>query len=357
MKLLYPILLAAVAVSTASFGGALTGETLAPILVIPAFAWLGLSLGVRLRPSLGGLRQAHRGPTSSEAAGLALGLVAAFLTLAAMAEFWTLLRTIARETELTTREIIGPVFGLFVYALPIAPLWRRALDAAPDGARPLSPLATGLCAIAPLGLGMGILWMSAVEPMTESIIPRATGLFALLSAPAAVLCLGLGGGFIGAAYADRATSKTFLRPAVRAAQATWLIAAIIVALALIDIPIPMIGRLTSAGGDYPRVFGLIAAMSWGAALWRMRDIETSGPMRAFAGAVILVLAFVISLWASRAMVDTDWKGLVAFVITPFALATHAACIFAIPWLVRRAARSSPVPRPAPSDFHPSSWAH
>ena len=336
MKLRYPLMfgcavMGLMALSLPMMMGGLEG--LAP-LVLVAMAWAGVVLGVRLRPSLAGVVSERRPPSASEGAALAVGLIGALMSFSTIAVGAGFVLDLLDARGLGIEAVCGPVFQLVWLALPIAPLWARILAGADAADEPLRPLGTALLGGGPLGLAFGVLWLSAVDPMTRTIVPTEAPLNAILLAPMWMLMMTFGVASVVPAFRRQPEEGEVFRLSVDAAIVGWTVAVVALSLGVAG----LLGgtwsaRITTIGGMWAAGYGAAAALAWVAALFRIRRLPVEGAVTVPAALAVLALSFPVTLWASAAMANTQWADFVGVVVFPFALATDVAVLFAAPALV------------------------
>lgn len=341
MKLRYPLMfgcaiMGLMALSLPMMMGGLEG--LAP-LVLVAMVWAGLVLGVRLRPSLGGVVPERRPPTVSEGAALAIGLVGALMSFSAIAIGAEFALHLLDARGLGVEEVAGPLFQLVWLALPVAPLWARIL-AGPDAAdEPLRPLGTALLGAGPLGLAFGVLWLSAVDPLTRSIVPSEAPLNAVLFAPMWMLLMTFGVASVVPAFRRQPEAGEVFRLSIDAAIVGWTVAVVALSLGVAG----LLGgtwsaRITTISGQWAAGYGAATALAWVVALFRIRRLPVEGAVSVPGALALLVLAFPVSLWVTGAMANTQWAEFIGVVVFPFALITDVAVLFAVPALIGLMAR-------------------
>jgi hypothetical protein len=240
---------------------------------------------------------------------------------------------------LGVEEVCGPLFQLVWLALPVAPLWARIL-AGPDAAEePLRPLGIALLGGGPLGLAFGVLWLSAIDPLTQSIVPNEAPLNAILFAPMWMLLMTFGVASVVPAFRRQPDAGEVFRLSVDAALVGWTVAVLALSLGVAG----LLGgtwsaRITTISGQWAAGYGAATALAWVVALFRIRRLAVDGAVAVPGAMAVLSVLFFVSLWVPAAMANTQWAEFVGVVLFPFALITDVAVLFAIPALIGLMAR-------------------
>lgn len=320
----------------AAMAATVLGEELGA-LVLVAIVWTGLVLGARLRPSLTGIAARPRSPTRTEVGALAIGLAGAALTYSAVAGLAEFAMTLARLRSAGIETILGPIFVLILMALPVGPLWRWVLTGEASGT-PLRPLAAALLGAGPLGAGLGVLWLSAVDPFTQANVSATAGLNAVMMAPLWVMLVAFGLASILPAFRGEPEAAVVFRRTMTAALVAWALVCGGLTLGL-DLFGGAFGPTTAVrGGQWSAAYGAATALAWSCALWRIRRLPMDNPYAVPATVAVLMILFPVSLWVSAGVMQSDWTDFVAFVLLPFGLLTDIAVLLAAPALIGLFAR-------------------
>ena len=307
------------------------------ILVLVAIVWAGMAMATRLRPTLAEIAARRRAPSRAEAAALAIGLAGAALTCSSVAGLAEFAMALMRFRSASVEALLGPVFMLILTALPVGPLWRR-IRAKEAGETPLRPLAAALLGAGPLGAGLGLLWMSAVDPFTQTYVSSAAGLNAVMIAPSCALLLACGLAAILPAFRGEPEAPVVFHRALTAALVAWAAAGLVLSLGL-DVLGGAFGSITAVrGGQWSAAYGAATALAWCCALWRIRRVPVDSPWLLSATTVVLAVAFPVSLWVSAAVMQNDWTDFVAVILLPFGLLTDILVLLAVPVLIGLMAR-------------------
>lgn len=303
-----------------------------------AIVWLGVTLGGRLRPSLHGVRAERRLPRLDECAAVVLGLFAALLTLIAWSISAAGIIAIATDWDGNWRDAVGNAFWLITAAAPTAPLWLRIARGAGD--RPLRPVAAGLLATAPLGLGAGVTWVGWIDALNRPYAGSEDVLMAVVWSPLPALLVGFAGASIVRSLNDDGAVRPVFRATMTIAFAAWTLVVLALVIALVGIA--GAGRLlASVGGTWAAAFGIVTAVAWLVALWRVRTLPIDHTLSLLAIVAMLVVAFPCSQWGVSYALQSDstWVDFAALLATPFVIVTAALCAFVVPWILRRLSRS------------------
>lgn len=302
-----------------------------------AIVWLGVILGVRLRPSLSAVRAERRLPRLDEGGAVLLGLAGAFLTLIALGVSASGIVGIATGRDGDSRDALDKAFWLITVAMPTAPLWHRIVTGAAD--RPLRPLAAGLLATAPLGLGLGVFWLGWIDEFSRTYSGGEDVLFSIVMIPLCALLIGFAGSSIVRSLHEDSAVRPVFRATMTIAFAAWTLVAMALVIALLGIA--GAGRLLeNVGGIWAAVFGIVTALAWMIGLWRARTLPVDRTLPLLVILAMLIVAFPLSQWGVSYALQSDstWVDFAALLATPFVLVTAALCAFAAPSLVKALSR-------------------
>lgn len=310
-------------------------ENLFP-LTVAMMLWLGVVLGLRLRPGIQSILADRRLPRASELAAILIGqagAVATFLALALLPAAVTSGRGFLTLDVLT--DVLPPVVCA---AAAVGPLWlqmaRPRRDHHPEP--PLWPHAAGLFGGAALGLGLLFLLQGTIEPLFAERRFSDTLIGSLMLAPPGVLMTTFGGAWIAQALRGRPAVAPVFRLTATMGLVAW-------AAVAVGLGVDLAGGLRAVlppgagvqGGLVAAAYTIVIALAWIWSLWRIGRTEVASVLSAVVIVVMLVIGFLISLWVPAFIPRDIWAPLVAVVLFPFLLATAAGVVFALPPVMRR----------------------